>query len=100
MGPKVKEVGQLANNYVENEVTLLLKEDFSLSRDVFRQHGAVALEATYNLFDASIAQFDALIVARLDKLRGNLNLVLGGTAAVVLAVRICSRGCWFRCCAR
>ncbi len=86
LGPKVKETAQLSNDFIENDIGLLLKEDFTLPLDTYKQRGAAALSAAYNLFDASIAKFDALMVTRLDKLRGNLNLVLGGTAAAVLVV--------------
>jgi methyl-accepting chemotaxis protein len=86
VGSKVKEAGETAKSLLGNEVATIAKGDFSISKDVYRQRSAAASEQLYGLFDASMQQFDNLLVARLDRLKTSLYLVFGGTAAAVLVV--------------
>ena len=86
VGSKVKEAGDAAKSFLENEVASLAKGDFSLSEEVYRKHAIVASDALYGLFDVSMQQFDNLLVARLNRLETNLYLVFGGTGVVLLAV--------------
>ena len=86
IGSKVKEAGDAARNFLENEVASLAKADFSVSKEVYRQRAFVANDALYGLFDVSMQQFDNLLVARLNRLETNLYLVLGGTGVALIVV--------------
>ena len=86
VGSKVKEAGDAAKSFLENEVASLAKGDFSLSEEDYRKHATVARDALYGLFDVSMRQFDNLLVARLNRLETNLYLVFGGTGVALLVV--------------
>ena len=86
VGSKVKEAGDAAKSFLDNEVASLAKGDFSLPKEVYRKHASVASDALYGLFDVSMQQFDNLLVARLNRLETNLYLVFGGTGVALLVV--------------
>ena len=86
VGSKVKEAGDAAKSFLDNEVASLAKGDFSLPKEVYRQRASIASDALYSLFDVSMQQFDNLLVARLNRLETNLYLVFGGTGVALLLV--------------
>ena len=86
LGPKINAASDAANRFFENEAAALLKEDFSLSPSAYYERANMAIKALYDLFDVSMAEFDRLIAAQLDRLYGDLYTAFVGTAAALLVV--------------
>jgi len=81
-----KEGRAAGNEFLKNEVGALMSGDLTQEPQVYFEKATKAIDNLYGLFDVVVEQLDGVLAARSHRLQGDLNLVLYGTGAVLLAV--------------
>ncbi len=83
---KTQEARAIGEQFLKSDLTALLKGDLTGESAEYLKHAKAVIDAQYGLFDATMEQLDGLLVDRVERLQGNLHLIFGGSAAVLLVV--------------
>ncbi len=83
---KIKAANNAVQLFITTDAAALLNGDFGIDASEYDRRASTAIDAIYGLFDVTIGQLDKMLVERIDRLEGNLALIFGGAALVLLAV--------------
>ncbi len=83
---KSRETRAGGEEFLKTEVAALVKGDLTQDPQVYFNKATKAIDALYGVFDLTVEQLDGLLAARIHRLQSNMNLVLYGAAAALLAV--------------